>query len=593
MNLNNPNPSIVKMNSNFSSSNNNQNYPPIVDQNKISNLNNPTYVQSSNLDNINKTRVSNFTTVINSENYLNKDHKVYNSSNGQVNMSLSKNNNVNEQSIVNNNQNNNNNNLIQIHNQINHNYINNDNSVNYINNNQQSLNKNTSHSQFQSQNSNKTSFSVNTNIPIHHQKGFHPNNLQTGQQIPFNPIIQNNSTIINNYINIIPTTSTEVGKDIHLNQNNKNIVNNSQYQNSNTKTFTNIQYNSGVSHGNISNLNLIYEKNLNASSINNLSQKPNIPTTHKGYSTAQNITLQNNKTSEKNNGKIFAEEDIIKINNDKDVHQKDMFRNRVSQSLSIQNSSDNKNEIILPPSDDFIPPLPPENPPEPESLKLEDKNHSSYSKDAFSKSDFNKKEAKFVKRIKVEENTNDEFGQQNSLNCQEKTEPGQISNYNSGDESFSNVNSKQFDNRGKKIDVKNAPINFKKYNLSRSSSSSSNSYRKKDYINKKREREKGGKNSRERERNKDKKKRKYRSRSKERYHNNINNNYHNEKYSNGATFKKDRRDYKDNQRNESTKKYHDEGIKKYSRQENRSSSSSSSFQSGNLKNKNLKNLSSL
>jgi len=376
----------------------------------------------------------------------------------------------------------------------------------------------------------------------------------------------------------------DLGKDMHINQ--KTSLNNSGIANSHSKSFNNVSFPTVIVPGNMSNLNLVYSKN--TSLINNMREInviPNMSINQKNYSSINNLIpnllVQNSKNNDKINNNLFLNQDKIKNNDnyEKNNYQKSGSNNLINQSANIEKSFEIKSDIILPPTDDFIPPLPPENPPEPDSLKIDELEQLSCLKETFYKHDIDKKDDRLGEIIKEKINPNFMNAQLNSSNFLEKNEPGQISNYNSEEESFANTNANKLDYRSRKIDVKNAPINIKKYNFSRSSSSSSHSYIKKDYLNKKRDREKIHKYSREREKNKDKKKKKHRSRSKERNNNNISSTINFNKISNGIISKRENRECKIYSRNDSNKKHHERNNIMYHKQENKSSSSSS-FQSG-------------
>jgi len=510
-----------------------------------------------------------------------KDSKISsNLRNIQLNSSF-ENHNVNEISCISNN-NNSNKNLTQIQNQVNNNYSNNSNNIHFIGNNQEQPipNNNTSHSQSQFQHHKSGVYLNNPNISTQQPKNtFNSNKISAVQQMPFNPIIQNNSTIINNYINILPPMTTDLVKDLHINQNQNNNLNNSQYQNNHSvSSFNKISFQSGGNPENISSINLIYQNNGNL--MNNININTKIGLNQKKNSNhvlTPNIFVQNCKTNERSNNNQYIKQDENKYN----YIDKDNIYSKCKTNISFYQSVseiDYKNEIILPPSDDFIPPLPPENPPEPDTTKFDKFEQFSALREENCIYNKERNQDEQLGRMN-EEKVIDYTGQIISYQQLEKTEPGQILNYDSEDGYPVNINIKKLNSISKKIDVKNAPINFKKYNLSRSSSSSSHSNRKRDYLNKKRDREKIRRYSRERDREKEKKKKKHKSRSKERNTNNISsiNTY---KPSNAITSKRDSRDCKDNiPRNGNSKKYQD-GNKKYYKQDNRSCSSSSSFQSG-------------
>lgn len=554
---------------------------------------NPNLEHNSNVGTSSKTRFSNISSLINNnaiDNCSYKDPKISNSRHNQMSASLINNNNSNEVSNINSNTNNFNGNFIQINNQVNNNYSNNPNNINYIPNNQQNQvpNKNNSQAQFQSQHPNSSVFTNKQNISAQQSNNtFMSNKISTAQQMPFNPIIQNNSTIINNYINIIPPMTTDLGKDMHVTHNITNNLNNAQFQTTHSgSSFNNVSFPSGaVNPVNISNMNLIYQKKANPI-INKVSMNPDISNNKKNYSSvpnlAHNILIQNGKINERNDNIQYFKQDETEnnYNEKRTINPKSNLNISTIQYSELEKSNENKKEIILPPSDDFIPPLPPENPPEPDITKFDDfEQFTALKEDYFSyKKDIN--EDRQGGRKKYENRMNKSDDQMMPLHQLEKTEPGQILNYDSEDGSITNMNNFKLDKISKKIDVKNAPINFKKYNFSRSSSSSLRSFRKKDYLNRKRDREKTRKYSREREREKEKKRKKYRSRSRERNTNNISNATNYEKTSNGISIKRENRDIKDYiPRHGSSKKYND-GNKKFYKHDNRSSSSSSSFQSG-------------
>lgn len=306
-----------------------------------------------------------------------------------------------------------------------------------------------------------------------------PNNYmhnKLNNAIPFNPIIHNNSTIINNYINIIPPTS-DIKKEISAKQTNMNnfpqsFSNNISFQTSGSMPNVNIVFPQNakiINNMNITNPNIQLPQNyINFANIKN----PEIAKTN------NNIVNNPNLTSNTGNSSLSANPDKI---------------------IKNENNYANKNDIILPPLDDFIPPLPPENPPEPDSIgKVEQQDMNEPVKNNFSPA-FNEFDDSKNEKIDFK-NINNHVNIHNNvyITNYDKAEPGQIVGYSSDDDNLTKKN--------KKIDVKNAPINTKKYSINRSSSNSSSSYRKDKnlIINKKREREKSKIKDKERNKEKDK-----------------------------------------------------------------------------------------